>query len=244
MLPKGIPAGSEGSLGPIAGTDGLVGPLAPGPAFQPETSGTSSSAGQASIFYSPQQLREALQSILGPVETVRPSQRHLWVYGLLLVVTLLTTTVIGAGFASAFQLGRPFDFDLDLKGYQPVFESPKLVPMTVQWALDFVYTYARPFFNPHLILLGLPYSLTLMTILLSHELGHFFACLHHRVDATPPAFLPAPTLIGTFGAFIRIHSPIYTRRALFDIGISGPIAGFLVLVPALVVGVSLSKVVP
>ncbi len=86
--------------------------------------------------------------------------------------------------------------------------------------------------------------LTLMTILLAHELGHYFACRYYGVDASLPYFLPAPTPIGTLGAFIRIRSPIYTRRALFDIGIAGPLAGFVALVPALVIGVAFSKVIP
>jgi membrane-associated protease RseP (regulator of RpoE activity) len=90
----------------------------------------------------------------------------------------------------------------------------------------------------------LAFSLTLMTILLAHELGHYFACRYYGVDASLPYFLPAPTPIGTLGAFIRIRSPIYTRRALFDIGIAGPLAGFAALVPALAIGVAFSKVVP
>ena len=236
MLPKGIPAGSEGASGPIASTDGLSGPLVPN---------RDPGAGPAgSIFYSPQQLQSALESILGPAHVVRPPSQHLWIYALLLILTVLTTTVVGAGFAISFQQNRPFDFELDQKGYETIFEHPGITQATANWVLDFCYTYARPFFHPELILFGLPYSLTLMSILLAHELGHFFACLHHRVDATPPAFLPAPTLIGTFGAFIRIRSPIYTRRALFDIGIAGPIAGFLVLVPALCLGITMSRIVP
>ncbi len=239
MFPKGIPAGSEGALGPIASTEGLAGPsLSPRP--DPPAPGTA-----GSIFYTPQQLQAALESILGPATpAVRQAPQRLWIYGVLLLVTLLTTTVIGAGFATSFYQSRPFDFEFDQKGYQTVFENLGVWPSVVNWALDFAYTYARPFYHPELFILGLPYSLTLMSILLGHELGHFFACLHHRVDATPPAFLPAPTLIGTFGAFIRIRSPIYTRRALFDIGIAGPIAGFLLLVPALSLGLTLSKIVP
>jgi len=98
--------------------------------------------------------------------------------------------------------------------------------------------------HPAQLLHGLWFSLTLLTILLAHELGHYFACQYYRIDATLPYFIPAPTLIGTMGAFIRIRSPIYTRRALFDIGIAGPLAGFLFLVPALAVGLAFSKVIP
>lgn len=98
--------------------------------------------------------------------------------------------------------------------------------------------------HPRLLLQGLPFSLTLISILLVHELGHFFACRYYGIDSSYPYFLPAPTLIGTFGAFIRIRSPILNRRALFDVGISGPIAGFVLAVPILAAGVYFSKVVP
>lgn len=90
---------------------------------------------------------------------------------------------------------------------------------------------------------GLPFALTLMLILLTHELSHYFASKKHRVKATLPYFIPAPTIIGTFGAFIKMKSPIITRKALFDIGVSGPLAGFIISVIVTVVGLSLSKVV-
>ncbi len=91
---------------------------------------------------------------------------------------------------------------------------------------------------------GLPFSLTLLAILLAHEMGHYLACVYYRIDATLPYFLPAPTLIGTLGAFIRIRSPIYSRRVLFDVGIAGPLAGFLFLLPALAIGLAFSKIIP
>jgi membrane-associated protease RseP (regulator of RpoE activity) len=105
-------------------------------------------------------------------------------------------------------------------------------------------TLVRVVRDPSLLLFGLPFSLTLLTILLAHELGHYVACVHYRVDASLPFFLPAPTMIGTFGAFIRIRSPIYSRPMLFDIGIAGPLAGFLFLLPALGIGLAYSKVIP
>ena len=80
-----------------------------------------------------------------------------------------------------------------------------------------------------------------MAILLAHEMGHFVFCEKYKVNATLPFFIPAPTLIGTMGAFIRIKSPIRSRRELFDIGVAGPIAGFLVAVPLLFLGLALSK---
>ncbi len=87
---------------------------------------------------------------------------------------------------------------------------------------------------------GLPFSLTLMFILFAHEMGHYLYARHYRVYATPPFFIPFPSLIGTLGAFIRIKGPIPTREALFDIGIAGPIAGFIPACAAVFYGLSLS----
>ena len=98
--------------------------------------------------------------------------------------------------------------------------------------------------TPFVLWHGLWYSLTILAILGVHELGHYYACRYYRVDASLPYFLPAPILIGTLGAFIRIRQPIPTKRMLFDIGVAGPIAGFVVAVPALFIGVSLSRFVP
>ena len=92
---------------------------------------------------------------------------------------------------------------------------------------------------------GLWYSVAILGILGAHEYGHYFACRYYRVDASAPYFLPAPLpLTGTLGAFIRIRQPIPGKRALFDIGIAGPIAGFVVLVPLLFLGMSWSQVIP
>ena len=87
---------------------------------------------------------------------------------------------------------------------------------------------------------GLIFSLVLLTILAAHELGHYFACKHYKVEVTTPYFLPAPpgpfTPFGTFGAVIRIKSPILSKKALFDIGLAGPLAGFFVALPAAFIG--------
>lgn len=91
--------------------------------------------------------------------------------------------------------------------------------------------------NPKLLALGLPYSLAVLAILGTHEMGHYLACRRYRIDATPPYFLPSPLLFGTFGAFIRIRAPITDRRALFDVGVAGPLAGFAVALPVMIAGV-------
>ena len=98
---------------------------------------------------------------------------------------------------------------------------------------------------PHLLTQGLWYSLPVLAILGAHEMGHYVACLRYGVNASLPYFLPMPLLMtGTLGAVIRIRQPIPGKRALFDIGIAGPIAGFIVLIPVLICGVYLSEVVP
>jgi membrane-associated protease RseP (regulator of RpoE activity) len=116
-----------------------------------------------------------------------------------------------------------FDHDLEV--------GPLLSPDTIRMVWS----------DPSLLRLGLSFSLPMMLILLCHELGHYLCCRHYGIAATPPYFLPAPLAIGTFGAFIRIRSPIRSRRELFDVGIAGPIAGFVALVPFLVYGICQSE---
>jgi membrane-associated protease RseP (regulator of RpoE activity) len=95
-----------------------------------------------------------------------------------------------------------------------------------------------------LLVHGLWYSVPILLILGCHEFGHYFACRYYGVDASLPYFLPMPILLtGTLGAVIRIRQPIPGKRALFDIGIAGPIAGFVVAVPVLLMGMYLSTVV-
>jgi len=149
----------------------------------------------------------------------RPRHRY-WLHALLFLLTLLSTTIVGAGFAQSFALNLPTSFDGDLYGYVRIWRQPSF------------------------LLQGLPFSFTLLTILMAHEMGHFLTARHYGVDVSLPYFLPAPTLIGTMGAFIRIRSAIFSKRALFDIGIAGPLAGFVVLLAPLAVGLSLSKVSP
>ncbi len=141
-------------------------------------------------------------------------------HGVLVALSLATTTIVGVVLAEAFQNNRPLDVE--------------------QYVNVFSLIGARP----SLLLEGLPYSLTLMAILMAHELGHYFACNYYGIDASLPYFLPAPTQIGTFGAFIRIRSPIYTRRALFDVGVAGPLAGFILLLPAMAIGLAKSRMIP
>jgi membrane-associated protease RseP (regulator of RpoE activity) len=143
-----------------------------------------------------------------------------WLHVLLFLLTLATTTLTGAGMMLDFQRNVPFDIEHEIE------------MATHIWT------------NPALLLLGLPFSLTLLTILTAHEFGHYLACRYYDVDASLPYFLPAPTLTGTFGAFIRIRSAIFSKRILFDIGVAGPLAGFVFLLPALAIGIAFSRIIP
>ncbi|MDA8092141.1 MAG: site-2 protease family protein [Nitrospiraceae bacterium] len=100
-----------------------------------------------------------------------------------------------------------------------------------------------PLKQPGRIYEGIPFSATLIIILLAHELSHYFASKKHNTMATLPYFIPAPTLIGTFGAVIKMKSPILSRRALVDIGASGPISGFVVSVAACIIGLHFSHII-
>jgi membrane-associated protease RseP (regulator of RpoE activity) len=95
--------------------------------------------------------------------------------------------------------------------------------------------------DPSLLLLGVSFSAPAMFILLCHELGHYIACRRYHLPATLPYFLPFPLALGTLGAFIKIRAPIRTKRELFDVGVAGPIAGFVALLPFLVLGVLWSE---
>lgn len=148
-----------------------------------------------------------------------PPHGRWWVQALLLVLTLISTTFAGGC--------HYYSFLQELS-------SADLPPATP--ALGSLFA------NPSFYLHGLWYSLTILGILGCHEMGHYLACLRYNVLATRPFFLPAPVLTGTLGAFIRIKSRIPTKIALFDIGIAGPIAGFVVAVPLLFAGLAMSRV--
>jgi len=103
----------------------------------------------------------------------------------------------------------------------------------------------NPLSDPWTVTSGLPFSVTLMIILLVHEMGHYLMSRYHGVRASLPFFLPAPPfpfIIGTFGAFIRMDSPPPDRRSLFDVGAAGPLAGLLLAIPAVIIGLRLSTV--
>jgi membrane-associated protease RseP (regulator of RpoE activity) len=102
----------------------------------------------------------------------------------------------------------------------------------------------NPLEEPGQIWRGIPFSFTLLFILGSHELGHFFMSRRYRVEVSLPYFIPAPSFIGTFGAFIKMKSPIPDRKALFDIGVAGPLSGLVAAIPVVITGLVLSDIVP
>jgi len=116
----------------------------------------------------------------------------------LFLVTLCTCLIAGTHFAIAYAHDEAVSWD------------------------EFIGAFTLIYRHPLALAAGLPFALTLLTILLVHELGHFFACRHHHIHSSYPFFIPFPTLIGTLGAFILIRSPIRNTRALFDVGASGP----------------------
>jgi membrane-associated protease RseP (regulator of RpoE activity) len=153
-------------------------------------------------------------------ERVRPRERY-WLHAMLLLATVFTTLVVGARLEFNFLHNLP-----------PFVAGDEYLPFfPLKWALQV----------PSRLLLGIPFSATLLTILLAHEMGHYLFCRYYGVRATLPFFIPAPTLIGTLGAVIRIKAPIRSRKALFDIGIAGPIAGFVVAGATLMFALMLSK---
>jgi membrane-associated protease RseP (regulator of RpoE activity) len=116
--------------------------------------------------------------------------------------------------------------------------------LTPVWMALFAFVNPLPLITWPVIASGLSYSIPVLTILSAHEFGHYFACRYYRVDATLPYFIPAPLpLTGTLGAVIRIREAFPSKRALFDIGVAGPIAGFVALVPLLWFGMNLSEVI-
>jgi len=124
-------------------------------------------------------------------------------------------------------------------GESRVFINVILLVATVATTIFAGYTFAGG-----RILDGVAFAVALLGILGVHETAHYYAARKHGVKSTLPYFIPAPTLIGTFGAVINVKSPIPDRNSLFDLGFSGPLAGFIVAIPVLVLGISLSKIVP
>lgn len=179
---------------------------------------------------------ESLDALYQTRTVLKPTYTAYLRHLVLLLVTFCTVTIAGTLF--------PFGPRADV--------LPSADPQTLGEVIAIIVTlparYAELlqtailglFSDPANLKYGLQFSLSLLFILLCHEMGHYIACRLYRVDATLPFFIPTPPMIGpagTFGAFIKILSPMPSRRAVFDIGVAGPIAGFLALIPVAVIGV-------
>ena len=164
---------------------------------------------------------DGLEQVYIPPPLPPPPKDRVWLHWLLLGLTLVTTTTVGGCHYVSFQT----DFStLSESATRELFSG----------------LLERPSFYLH----GLWYSLTILAILGCHEMGHYLMAIRYGVEVSRPYFLPAPLpLTGTLGAFIRIRTRIPSKTALFDIGIAGPLAGFVVAVPALFIGLWLSRVV-
>lgn len=162
-------------------------------------------------------LPEHVELLRPPRKTTRPGLALT-----LLALTFFTTTTLGP----AFWAWTRTDLTTDLTPF---------------FSLELV---RRVWAEPDLLKLGLSFSVPLLLILLAHELGHYLACRYYRLSASLPYFLPIPWTLGTLGAFIRIRSPLRSRKELFDVGIAGPLAGFVVLIPFLVYGLAHSHPAP
>src|SRR5688572_2477545 len=169
-----------------------------------------------------------MESVLRQVPQITAREWRL--HSALFVLTSVTTTLAGVALAAPdfTPTEPPLSSLLDYLLYLPLSLLYYCVDL-----VKYAFSHGRPLAD------GIAFSLSLLAILFSHEMGHYLACRYYRVDATLPFFIPAPPvfLAGTFGAFIKIRSPIPSRRALFDIGLAGPLAGFVVALPLAVVGI-------
>lgn len=162
--------------------------------------------------------------------SLRPTAREWMVHASLFLITIVTTTVAGLVLAAP-------EVDVAPPPLASVIDYLLFVPQ--YYLRSVIALLGLAVQHPRLLADGLVFSSALLAILTAHEMGHYVACRRYGVAATLPFFIPAPPLFlaGTFGAFIKIKSPIPSRRALFDIGLAGPLAGFVLAVPIALVGI-------
>ena len=174
-----------------------------------------------------------------PPEELRPTAREWLRHGFWFFVTLITTTMAG--------LLPPLGSGVPLPEI-PMPTSPLewLTVIPLFFILTFAAVFTQAAANPAILLNGLAFSIPLLAILTAHEFGHYIACRLYGVKATLPFFIPLPILspAGTLGAVIRIKSPMPTRKATFDIGVAGPLAGFAVIIPVAIWGLATMEYAP
>jgi membrane-associated protease RseP (regulator of RpoE activity) len=166
----------------------------------------------------------------------RPSLQTWLKHFAFLLVTLVTATIAGV----LYPFGQTDILPTaDPQTWEEIARFIATIPERyAAFVVEVLYNLAT---KPDYLIYGLSFSLSLLFILISHEMGHYVACRIYRVDATLPYFIPTPPMVGpagTFGAFIKIRSPMPSRKAVFDIGVAGPIAGFIALIPIAIIGVA------
>jgi membrane-associated protease RseP (regulator of RpoE activity) len=168
-------------------------------------------------------------------DAMRPTARTWLKHIFLLLLTVCTSTI--AGVLYPFGLIDTLPTDAEPETWTEIFYF--ILSLPARYVNLIGETIHALLTNSEYLQYGLKFSLSLLFILICHEMGHYIACRIYRVDATLPYFIPTPPMIGpagTFGAFIKILSPMPSRRAVFDIGVAGPIAGFVALVPIAILG--------
>ncbi len=168
---------------------------------------------------------------------MRPTPRTWIKHAILLILTFITCTIAGSinPFGQLPILQKLDSLSNDAGFFEVISALPGAYSDMIQTAVWTLYS------EPAFLAYGLKFSLSLLFILTAHEAGHYIACRIYKVDATLPYFLPTPPLIGpagTLGAFIKIISPMPSRKAVFDIGVAGPIAGFIALLPIAILAVA------
>lgn len=175
-------------------------------------------------------------------QAARPTARE-WVrHAGLFLLTAITATLAGIYQAAMAANIRGIEPDLAA----PAHPAGYIIYVPAYYFLSVRELLRQAFAHTELITQGATFAAALLAILLAHEAGHYIACRRYGVNATLPFFIPAPPLFlaGTFGAFIKIKSPIPTRRALFDIGVAGPLAGFVVIIPVAVAAILTAQPAP
>ncbi|MGH9914739.1 MAG: site-2 protease family protein, partial [Pyrinomonadaceae bacterium] len=173
-----------------------------------------------------------------------PSAREWFRHTILFLLTFVTSTYAGMRLVWPDSLDGQTEPASLWPGAHSLIDYLLAIPLYLLH--EFISLTSYSLGHPSLIGQGLLFSGSLMTILAAHEAGHYIACRRYGVAATLPYFIPAPPffLAGTLGAFIRIKSPFPDRRAIFDIGLAGPLAGFVVILPCAILGLMMAKPVP
>jgi len=169
--------------------------------------------------YIPMLRKEHGEDIIYIIKKPRRKEKPIWVNIILLIATIITTILTG----SLLNIGVSDIYSLE--NISEIFYFNNLVTGAAYFALP------------------------LMLILFIHEMGHYFISKKHNISASFPFFLPIPPIfpgfnIGTFGALISSREPMADKKSLFDIGIAGPLAGFIVAIPVTVIGIAMSEIVP